>query len=172
MMIKPIPRPCPASTALGWYSVWRSNGITHKPTGWKFTPYPGGLRQARRVIRWSRRVLRLGRFATARIAKSATAPPSASMFPFPVTAERTVPKLWRRRGMPQLFPPCRLRFNVSGIRSRHKQTTNATLKRRKIRPQDVVGDRREFVLISAPGWVCIVPRYIYRNPTIQHDLDE
>src|SRR5258708_7170472 len=43
-------------------------------------------------------------------------------------AERTVPKLWRRirallanykrRGMPQFFPPCRLRFNVSGIRSR------------------------------------------------------
>ena len=43
-------------------------------------------------------------------------------------AERTVPKLWRRirallrtisnGGVPQLFPPCRLRFNMSGIRSR------------------------------------------------------
>src|SRR5262249_46239098 len=28
------------------------------------------------------------------------------------------PANYKRRGMPQLFPPCRLRFNVSGIRSR------------------------------------------------------
>src|SRR5215475_7699376 len=29
------------------------------------------------------------------------------------------PANYKRRGMPQLFPPCRLRFNVSGIRSRY-----------------------------------------------------